>query len=153
MAKLASPLTLVAGVTTVLGKISSGSQSRAFGKAQQAHNEIAANQAIATSQRSALEERRQAELLASRALAVAGGSAGDPTVMRVISDIEGEGAYRANVELYGGEEKARILKTEGAIAAARGKAKASKSYLEAGTSALATGVSIYGKKYKGTGKA
>jgi hypothetical protein len=67
----------------------------------------------ASAQRAAKYQRRQAEILASRARAVAGASGGgvaDPTVQNLIDDIQGEGAYRSSVELYQGEESARQLR-------------------------------------------
>jgi hypothetical protein len=72
-----------------------------------------AGQTLAAQQRVAIEERRKAELLASRALAVAGASGGgasDPTVVRLIAGIKGEGSYRASVALYRGEDQARRLR-------------------------------------------
>ena len=71
--------------------------------------------AIAISQRQAAEERRQATLVASRALAVSassGAGVSDPTMVRIIANARGEGAYRANVALYEGEAKARALRLD-----------------------------------------
>lgn len=72
-----------------------------------------AGQSIAASQRDAREERRRADLAASRAIALAaasGGGASDTTVVKIISDLKGEGAYRSAVALYRGEEQARRLR-------------------------------------------
>lgn len=72
-----------------------------------------AGQAIAAGQAAAKEQMRQARLVQSRAIAVAaagGGGVSDETIMRLISRQAGEGAYRAAVALYGGEEKARQLR-------------------------------------------
>lgn len=72
-----------------------------------------AGQAIAASQVAAQEQLRQARLVQSRAIAVAaagGGGVSDDTIMRLISRNAGEGAYRASVALYQGEEKARQLR-------------------------------------------
>ena len=66
--------------------------------------------AVALSQRQAMEERRMAEYAASRALAVAaasGGGVSDPTVVKLLADHKGMGAYKANLALYEGEERAR----------------------------------------------
>lgn len=73
--------------------------------------------AVAASQRQALEEHRQADLVASRALAVAaasGAGVSDPTVVDIISRTKGEGAYRAAVALYEGEERSRSMRVAGA---------------------------------------
>jgi hypothetical protein len=72
-----------------------------------------AGQTVAAQQRVALEEKRKANLVASRALAVAGASgagATDPSVVNIIAGIKGEGAYRAAVALYRGEDQARKLR-------------------------------------------
>lgn len=72
-----------------------------------------AGQAIAVSQAAAKEQLRQARLVQSRAIAVAaagGGGVSDDTIMKLISRNAGEGAYRAAVSLYSGEEKARQLR-------------------------------------------
>lgn len=73
--------------------------------------------AVAASQRQALEERRQADLVASRALAVAaasGAGVSDPTVVDIISRTKGEGHYRAAVALYEGEERSRSMRVAAA---------------------------------------
>jgi len=76
-----------------------------------------AGTAIAISQRQAMEEHRQATLVASRALAVAaasGAGVSDPTMVRILANARGEGAYRASVALYEGEAKARTLRLDAA---------------------------------------
>lgn len=87
----------------------------------QAFNEWAADRqaglVVAASQRQAGEERRQADLAASRALAVAaasGGGVSDPTVVNILANTRGEGAYRAQVALYEGEERSRAIRIAGA---------------------------------------
>jgi len=76
--------------------------------------EVQAGQERAASQRRAREERRQTQLLQSRAQAVSaasGGGAVDPTVVDVIGDIEEDGEYRALNTLWEGEDRARGLLT------------------------------------------
>lgn len=68
---------------------------------------------IALSQRAAEEEERQGRFQASRSLAVAAASGGgvtDPTVVNLIANTKGEAHYRAAVDLYQGESKARSLR-------------------------------------------
>jgi hypothetical protein len=82
--------------------------------------------AIAISQRRALEEKRVGDVLASRALAVAaasGGGVSDPTVVKLMSDIEGEAYYRANVALYEGEAYRRQLRLDAAANRVTGSEK------------------------------
>lgn len=84
----------------------------------------AAGQAIAASQIAAEEQRRQARYVQSRTLAVAaasGGGVSDPTIVNMLARIAGEGVYRANVALYGGEERARLLNMQAAAADYEGK--------------------------------
>lgn len=93
-----------------------------------------AGQEIAVAQRLALEENRKAELVASRAIAVAaasGGGASDSTVVNLVARLKGEGAYRAAAQLYEGESRARLMKigatakryegAQGVVEAARGQ--------------------------------
>jgi len=132
-------------------------QSRAISQEQEARRqaglynarqlESQAKDVIGASQRRSEEEKRRTNLIASRALAVAafsGGGADDPTIINLISDIKGEGAYRSAIELYEGESEAQQL---------RERAKQERYGIEAGertakTRQLATflsgGTSMYG---------
>lgn len=115
----------------------------------------AAGQAIAASQRDAEIQRREATLVKSRALALAGASGGaatDPTVVNLIGDIAGQGAYRAGVALYQGEEKARQLnmgasadRYSGEVALETGRNKASAARIQGITGALGSASSLFGK--------
>jgi hypothetical protein len=71
-----------------------------------------ANDALATSQRTLFNEKRTEKLVQSRALtlAAASGGASDPTVIRIISGIASEAAYRQNLAIYQGEDRARSLR-------------------------------------------
>lgn len=121
--------------------------------ARQADRE--AGTAIAISQRQAAEERRQANLVASRALAVAaasGGGVSDPTVVRLIANQRGEGAYRASVRLYEGEAKARQLRVEaiaGRISGSQAEAAGASAQLGAAYAQMGevarTGATLYAK--------
>lgn len=75
--------------------------------------EVNAGQQLAAAQRDAVEERRQAKLVASRAIAVAaasGAGASDPSVSFLVGRIKGEGTLRAANALYAGEDRARQLR-------------------------------------------
>ena len=77
-----------------------------------------AGQARATSQRQAIQERKKADLVQSAALARAaasGGGASDPSVVNILSDIEGKGEYNAMTALFNGEERARGLETDASL--------------------------------------
>lgn len=76
-----------------------------------------AGQARAVSQIAAADEERKAAMRESRALAVAGVSGGgvaDPTVLRIISGLSGEGALASATQLFAGSEQARILELQAA---------------------------------------
>lgn len=101
-------------VMAIAGTIFSAMGSHNAGKAQQrgldfeaSQMEMQAGQTRASSQRAAMEHRRQARLVNSRLQALAPGS--DPTVARQSAEIAGEGEYRALSSLYEGEERARGL--------------------------------------------
>jgi hypothetical protein len=114
-----------------------------------------AGNSIASAQRQALEEKRRSDLVQSRALAVAaagGGSASDPTVVRILSDLEGEGAYRAAVALYGGQDRAAQLRDaadsrvfEGEAAARAGRAKEGAYNIAAAGSIAKGGYDFFSK--------
>lgn len=118
-----------------------------------------AGQAQAAGQIAALNERRNTALVASKALAAAaasGAGASDPTVMNVISKIQGEGAYRSMLDLYQGETQARQLREQaaateygGAIDEADAAVAKKASYLGALTTALsgAARASLYDKYF------
>ncbi len=96
-------------------------------KSQARQYETQAGLERASSQREAIDERRQAELVSSRALAVAGASGGgvsDPTVINTIADIQAEGEYRALTALYNGETQAQSYEAQ--AAARRKEAKRAK---------------------------
>lgn len=122
---------LVAGTAVKAGGtiLSANSQAKALRKEAQ-QLDIQAGAERATSQRSAMEERRQARLTASTALARAaasGAGASDPTVINLIAGLEGEGEFRALTQLYNGEEEARGLEAQ-----ARARRKEAKNAKRAG---------------------
>lgn len=129
---------LVSAGGTILG---ARSEAKALRK-EAAQLEANAGTERAMSQRSAMEERRQARIIASRGVAVAaasGGGVDDPTVLNILANIEGEGEYRALTQLYNGEEEARGL--EGQAKARRKEAKNVKtaSYFKAMSTILSSG--------------
>lgn len=108
----------------MFGMFESGRSARIAGEQAKVAAEFAARQAeeeaglsIAVGQHRAEEAGRQTQLEASRALAVAASSGGgttDPTIVRLLANVKGMGAYRANVALYEGEARARKLRLEAA---------------------------------------
>ena len=132
-----------------------GEQIRAKAQFNARQAEREAGTAIAISHRQAAEERRQSNLVASRALAVAaasGGGVSDPTVVRLIANARGEGAYRANVALYEGEARSRQLRVEaiagrisGFEAEAAGASAERGAIMAGAAAAIRGGASLYAK--------
>lgn len=120
-----------------------------MGRMRKKYADKAAQDTVAAGQRAALEERRNAEILASRAIAVAaaGGRSGDQSMNKIVADINGEGAYRAAVAMYDAEEQAKKLKFEGAMAEYGGEQEARAGRLGVLGTALAGGGSMY-SRYK-----
>jgi hypothetical protein len=107
-----------------LSHIQSGVAARNLGEFHAQQYEQNAGQAQASAQRSAIEVDRQAQYVASAALASAaasGGGASDPTVVNLIARNAGEMAYRKQVALYEGDELARGLKVHADTARYSGK--------------------------------
>lgn len=103
----------------------------------------------ASSQRSAAEQKREARLVQSRALALAassGAGASDPTIVNMMADIEGEGEYRALTELYVGEERARGDEAAAKARRREGKVARNLGYLKAAST-------IFDSAKKGSGGA
>lgn len=117
---------------------------------------VNAGQQVAAAQHDAAEQGRQATLLASRAQALAaasGGGALDPGVVKIISNIAGEGQHRAAVALYQGEERARAMRMSASaadynasLAISDGELKAD-AFERAGTAALFKGAGSLFSKY------
>lgn len=113
-------LQLVGGLSEAGGNQQSATASRVMGRRKRVALEFEAEQleqragqVFAASQRDAQVERDKADLVASRALALAaasGGGASDPTVVRIIADIKGKGSLNAATALYRGEEEARRIR-------------------------------------------
>lgn len=109
--------------------------------------DVSGGQAVAASQRTAQEEERRAKLLQSRAQAVAaasGAGASDPTVVDIISQIAGQGAYRSQIALYDGLEQQRLLRAKADAARYQGKSARVASEIGAITSAGKTFFDKYG---------
>lgn len=147
---------------SVMGKMNAASAAKAAGQRQlqaaelqQAQANQNAQQQEAAAQRKGLDETRHAQLLASRAIAIAGGGGGsvsDPSVANLLADITQEGLYRKGVQIYQGEENARQIRQGGdaALYAGQVAAKGGEQRETALTwSAIGSGISgastIYGR--------
>lgn len=130
-------------------------KKRAAAQFEAAQLEQQAGQEEAASQRTVFEEGRTSKLVQSRALALAaasGGSASDPTVVKIISGIASEGAYRQNLAIYQGEEKARQLRLaakadimSGDIGAAATVAQGKSLFLQGAGSLASSGATMFSR--------
>lgn len=153
---------LVPTLLGVAGSLDAADKSKKAGQRAQmqknyqaAQLEQDAGQVRAVAQQEGLQERQKTKLVASRALALTaagGGGTNDPTIVNIIGDINGEGAYREAVALYQGEENARKLsegakftRLEGEVAERSGKEQARAYQYQAGMYAARGGSSLYSK--------
>jgi hypothetical protein len=105
-----------------------------------------AGQTRAVAQREAEAQRKNTRILASRALAVAaasGAGASDPTVTNIIGDIVGEGAYRAALAMYAGEEDAKMHEFSAEALRATGEFSAAARTAEGQSIAKAGDISAF----------
>lgn len=97
---------MLKGAGTIMG----GQAQAGALKSEAKQYEIGASNIRGMGQREAVEERRQADIQQSRALALAaasGGGASDPTVMDIMARLAGEGEYRALSKMYSAETEAQ----------------------------------------------
>ena len=136
-----------------LGSSRAAKAARRAARKERALAEIQAQSVRASGQRQAFEEQRQAQLVESRALALAaasGAGASDPTAVKILSGIEAEGAYRAAVRMYESEEEARYLELSGKLRAGALNDQASATRF-GGLVDLATGAGSLYARYGGGG--
>jgi hypothetical protein len=145
----AIPIALAVGATALQagGTIIGANAEAKSLRSEAAQLDAMAGQDRASSQREAVEQRRQARLLQSRALAVgaATGGAMDPTVVNTIADLEGEGAYRALTALYEGEESAQSKEAEAKARRKEAKNVKRAGLINAGAQVLSSASSLAGK--------
>jgi hypothetical protein len=107
-----------------------------------------AGQVQAAGQRAAEEERRKTTLLLSRAQAVAAASGAgtlDPSVLKVIAGVAGEGALNAATTQYNYDEQARGMRNEGKGRRYSGQLAKAASRIRANTTALSGAASMLSK--------
>lgn len=143
---------LISAGGTILGANSQAKQLR--GEAAQL--EVQAGQERASSQRQAIEERRQGRIASSRALAIAaasGGGADDPSVINAIANIEGEGEYRALTALYEGNSSGDDLVRQAAARRTEAKNVKRAALFKAAGTIIGAGSSLADRYGGGEAKA
>jgi hypothetical protein len=144
-------LMFVGAGLSAAGAVAGGNAQRASADFAGAQLDQQAGQARASSQRAAIEQRRQAQIANSRLQSLAGGSGLDPTVVHLAADIAGEGEYRALTALYEGEDSARSMEMKAQAARYEGKMAQKAGYLKAATSIISGTSQSMLDKYGGGG--
>lgn len=136
-------------VLSGLGQMQAGKAANANAKFQAAQMEQQAGQERASSQREAIAQRRQANIMRSNAQAAAaasGGGATDPTVLNITGNLAKEGEYNALSALFEGEERARGLNLQATTTRMEGK-QAKKQGMIGGAATIIGGVGSAMSKY------
>lgn len=130
-----------------MGSIADGNAKDKLARYQAKQMRVNAGQQVAEGTVAAQEEKRKSALIASRAIAVAaasGAGALDPTVVKILQGIAGEGRLNAGMEMYNANENARGMldnanatRYSGKVAKKEGQRAAVKSVLS-GVSSIAT---------------
>jgi hypothetical protein len=139
--------------STAMGQIKEGAAAKRDSEVTAHTLEQNAQLETAYGQRKAIEERRQARLIASQArnIAAATGNVQDPSAQNALAGIATEGELRAQTQLYQGDETARGLRTR-AAAVRRGGADAMSAARLSATGTVLEGVSSMYDKYGGKKK-
>lgn len=139
-------------VMSAFGAADDGRADRVAAEYRAAQMRVGAGQELAASQREAITAQQQSKRIASRALAVAaasGGGASDPTVVKLISDISAEGAYRQAIALYEGQDRARTLMAQADATEYEGKLAAKAGNRSGIGGLIKTGASLFGNIAQG----
>jgi len=154
---LAPSLQIGSTILNVGSKLAKSSATRAIGERKKALSEYEAAQleqnaaaARSVGMLSAEDEQRKTQIINSAALARAaasGAGASDPTVVHILANNAGVGAYRAAVAMYQGESQARLDRMRALAAQFEGKtaqtdagASAAQSDMTAVSTLLAGGL-------------
>jgi hypothetical protein len=118
---LGTALSMGASFVDASGKRKEGKEAKKRGEEQEMYNQIAAGQVVARGQRTALEEIRQAQIVASRAVAVAAAGGYSEDIDHLLADIEGEGVYAASLAMWEAETEAERMRFSGEQARKQGE--------------------------------
>lgn len=143
-AGLSTILSAAGTAVSGLGAIQSGRAQGAASEYQAAQLDAAAKTERASAQRKAEEDRRQTQVMQSRARAV-GAASGGGIDFELAGDIEAEGEYRALTSLWEGEEAAKGREAQAAASRFEGRQAKRSGLLKAGRTILDAGTSFYEK--------
>lgn len=125
----------LSGVGSIVGGIAQSNAMEAQAKAA----ERQASEERAASQREAIQRSKEARLVMSRQQAVAassGAGATDPTVLKLMGDVAGQGYVNSQAAIYEGESRGRALEDQAAISRMQGRQARLSGFIGAGTSIL-----------------
>ena len=152
----ATKLIASAGVGTILqgagaaigaiGSIKAGKSQQAAANYQAAQLDAAAKTESASAQRVAQEERRQKELVLSRARAVGAASGGGQDI-GLLGAIEEDGELRALTALWEGDEAAKGRRAQASASRFEGKQMAQAGKINAFTTVLSSAGKSFSEKY------
>lgn len=128
------------------GQMDQGAVAAQAAGVEASQMEAQAGQARATSQRAAIEERREARLAQSRLTALSaasGAGATDPTIVSLAQGIAEQGEYNALSRLFEGESQARSLETGASLTRGGGAAQKKAANIGATTTLAQGGMSLY----------
>lgn len=144
---------LIAGLAgtavSAVGTIAAGNAQKASADYEAKQMEQKAAEALASSQREAVDREKQANLVISRQQAGAAASglgATDPTILQLQSDTFQQGRLNRDMAVYTGESQRAGYLDQAAATRASGEAAKKGSYLAAGGTLLG-GISSFGTKY------
>lgn len=143
MSGLESAFLVALGAGKMMTTLAQGQYARDAARAEARLLENKANATEALSQREAIERRREADLVRSRAIAVAGASGtgvDDPSTVKILEGIEDQGEYNFLAALYDGKVEANTLRYAGQMKRAEGQMARKASYI---TAIADMGTSLY----------
>ena len=132
---LAAVGTAVSAGGSILGGVQAASASRSEAQAQK----IAAKEERAAAQIEADRKRRETSRVISRQMAVAadsGGDVADPTVLKLMSDVAGEGEMQERQIMYEGDARATSRENNAAALRALAGQQSTAGFINAGSSIL-----------------
>lgn len=137
LGSIGSALPAIAGVASAGGAIYSGAQQSAAADAEAKRMKAEGDDQFATGQRRAMGARRQKDLVASRAKAVAaasGGGADGGSVDAIMEGIEQQGEYNAMVEFFEGSSARNKAYAGAASRKQSGRNAMTAGFIRGGTS-------------------
>lgn len=145
VSSIAPALQAAGTIIGTLGAIRSGQAQKSAASYEAAQLDAAAKTERAVAQRAALDERRQTDIMLSRARAVAGASGGGQDIP-LMGAIEEEGEMRALTALWEGEEAAKGRRAQATAARFEGRQAATAGML-GGASILTSGTNTFLEAY------